>query len=361
MATRPCVDQDGDHDFKGDDCDDNDPKRHHATDIDPFPDPPNCCGYNLGKAPGSPDEHKDFTGDPLLCPMQRCGDGIDESCRGGLTNDPANDTKCVVDADCDGYPAPPLGNDCDDHDPSVHPGAPEICGNGKDDNCNGIVDDGCVPCDLDGDGYERTDPANGCPDANDKHPGMIDCNDYDSGVFPGETTTLGGTEGGMTTIGRLTASLRGDCRKVYEDTGTTGTTKIAPFAGTLAGDADCNGTAFEGCPKPSRPAATSTATAGRTRAPAAIPRAARSTATTTIPPSIPARPTSAATASRRTAPPTRRAAATTRTATATWPASTATTPTPRSIRGRPRCATASTTTATGSSTRAIRIRTACRW
>jgi hypothetical protein len=33
--------------------------------------------------------------------------------------------------------------DCDDGNAAVHPGAAEICGNGVDDNCNGVVDDGC--------------------------------------------------------------------------------------------------------------------------------------------------------------------------------------------------------------------------
>src|SRR3989442_508485 len=42
-----CGDADGDLDSITD-CDDNDPKRHHPTSIDPFPDPPNCCGYSLG-------------------------------------------------------------------------------------------------------------------------------------------------------------------------------------------------------------------------------------------------------------------------------------------------------------------------
>lgn len=34
--------------------------------------------------------------------------------------------------------------DCDDIDPLTHPGAPEFC-NGRDNNCNGLIDGGCVP------------------------------------------------------------------------------------------------------------------------------------------------------------------------------------------------------------------------
>ena len=242
-ADEACVDKDGDHDVRGHDCDDSDPNRHHPTDIDPFPDPPNCCGYSLGMI-GTADEHTNFLGQPI-CPMQRCGDGIDESCR-GVANDKNNDTTCIVDADCDGYPAPPQGDDCDDNDPTVHPGAVEPCGATKDLNCNKTVGEGCVPCDLDGDGYERADAVNGCPDANDKHAGMVDCNDDDAGVFPGATQVTGGNEGGVS-VGKVVAGLRGYCRNIYESTKLTGTAKINPFGG-LVGDADCNGKAFEGCP-----------------------------------------------------------------------------------------------------------------
>jgi hypothetical protein len=45
-----------------------------------------------------------------------------------------------ADADGDGVP---WCDDCRDDDPAVHPGAPEICGNHVDDNCNGLVDEGC--------------------------------------------------------------------------------------------------------------------------------------------------------------------------------------------------------------------------
>lgn len=44
----------------------------------------------------------------------------------------------VIDADGDGWS--PVRGDLDDHDPSVHPGAVETI-NGKDDDCNGFIDD----------------------------------------------------------------------------------------------------------------------------------------------------------------------------------------------------------------------------
>lgn len=56
----------------------------------------------------------------------------------------------VPDADGDGYTkVNPCGNgnqdDCDDSNAAIHPGATEICGNNLDDNCNGQVDENCIP------------------------------------------------------------------------------------------------------------------------------------------------------------------------------------------------------------------------
>jgi formylglycine-generating enzyme required for sulfatase activity len=45
------------------------------------------------------------------------------------------------DEDGDGYGVGcALGPDCNDHDAKIHPGQPELC-NGRDDDCNGVVDD----------------------------------------------------------------------------------------------------------------------------------------------------------------------------------------------------------------------------
>ncbi len=64
---------------------------------------------------------------------EKVGDGKDNDCDGRIDED------ARVDLDDDGYSEET--GDCDDGNPDVSPGAPEIGFNGIDDNCDGIVDE----------------------------------------------------------------------------------------------------------------------------------------------------------------------------------------------------------------------------
>src|SRR6185503_4061382 len=100
--------------------------------------------------------------------------GVDDNCASGV-DDGLPTSTFYFDADHDGFGSPSApkvacnlaqagagyvtdNTDCNDASASVHPGAPEICGNGKDDNCNGVTDtdaptNSTFYKDADGDGY----------------------------------------------------------------------------------------------------------------------------------------------------------------------------------------------------------------
>ncbi len=65
------------------------------------------------------------------------------------------------------------GDDCNDADDAIHPGAVEVCDDGVDNDCDKVVDDCIVTGDADGDGVDSIDA------------GGTDCDDNDNTVFPG--------------------------------------------------------------------------------------------------------------------------------------------------------------------------------
>ena len=69
--------------------------------------------------------------DPSTC--QIC-DGTQGEC------DESVETLKLADDDVDGYST--CDGDCDDTRSAIHPGATESCGDGTDDDCDGIIDEG---------------------------------------------------------------------------------------------------------------------------------------------------------------------------------------------------------------------------
>jgi hypothetical protein len=144
-----CPDLDGDGSPRNLDCNDDDPEIHPGAD-------------------------------------EICGNGVDENCAVEFDECEEGDLPC--DLDGDGFAGeltsvPGCGNDCDDDDPSINPGAHEGCGvdpadpsaclrcDGVDNNCNGRSDEGCFSDDLDGDGA----------------PAPRDCDDCNVGIGPDAT------------------------------------------------------------------------------------------------------------------------------------------------------------------------------
>jgi hypothetical protein len=100
-----------------------------------------------------------------VIPLSTYSPGVLIDCGTGITYAPLDSAECVscelesnilnfhitVDADGDGftypesYGADPQTADCDDTDPTVHPGAVEVLDNGKDDDCNPDTPDEYAP------------------------------------------------------------------------------------------------------------------------------------------------------------------------------------------------------------------------
>ena len=182
-ATWNCV-PDGCQEVPGEDCQDQDEQIH--------PGAPESCNGRDDDCDGGADG-------PGVCPWMtffcdRDGDGFPGS---EITGTCASHD-CVP-SGCVTVPGP----DCDDGDPDVRPEATEIC-NGRDDDCNGVVDEEACPvltywCDRDGDGARDLEPSGTCrrflcvPPECRTEPGN-DCDDGNPDVRPGASETCNGLD-----------------------------------------------------------------------------------------------------------------------------------------------------------------------
>ena len=98
------------------------------------------------------------------------------------------------DEDGDGYD---VGEDCDDGDASVNPGATEVC-DGVDNDCDDAIDEDVLDswyADADGDGYG--DPATAvesCDGPADHVPTATDCDDADADIYPSAPEVCDGVD-----------------------------------------------------------------------------------------------------------------------------------------------------------------------
>lgn len=167
--------------------------------------PPGCQADGLSPTPGDCDDTDPtiFPGAPEAC------DGVDRDCN-GIIDDPVAPPIHWLDRDGDGFgdPDTPFAScvrppsfvaadrdppDCNDFDPRSRPGALEIPGDGRDQDCDGV--DNCWPdADLDGAGDATAEPRPGatlaCQGFGDAQR-PDDCNDQDPDIRPGAPERCG--------------------------------------------------------------------------------------------------------------------------------------------------------------------------
>jgi hypothetical protein len=169
--------------------------------------------------------------------------------------DPADAVDCAALAALSDAPEGACADavDCDDGDATAFPCAPEVPYDGRDQSC-----DGRDACDLDGDGFRAVE-CPGAPAPADGRPG--DCDDGDAAVRPGgdEGDAPNGKDDDCDGLvdepwgdadGDGVPAEAGDCR---DDPSVPGAREVFPGATERCDnrrDDDCDGFMDEGCPAP---------------------------------------------------------------------------------------------------------------
>ena len=254
-----------------DDCDDRDAAFHPGAPEDDCTDPSdyNCDG-SVGYADADGDgwaacEECD-DGSAAVNPgaNEVCNDGVDDDCDGEADGaDALGATPWHADADGDTYgdaaaevvacaaPADHVvdATDCDDTDPTVHPGAAETC-DGDDEDCDGMVDEDASDADTwyadaDGDSYGAAAYAvEACVAPEGYVADATDCDDGSDQALPGGTEVCDGLDNdcdGTVDVGAgdaLTWYADGD-GDGYGDAAHPVSACEAP-AGYVSDDSDCD-------------------------------------------------------------------------------------------------------------------------
>jgi hypothetical protein len=217
--------------------------------------PGDCDDRNAATSPGAPELCDQLDNDcdgavdegigtvPITTFADADGDGF---------GDPATElTETPTVADCSYDPTRTTrGGDCDDADPALFPGAPELCDT-VDQDCDGAVDEDAMGVDqyvdADGDGYGAGTPTNRCEPIAGSTLRGTDCDDGEGSVRPGAPERCNGVDDDCDGLSDEAPAGTLDCPLDATNATPVCTAGVCGYGACLPGFGDCDGTTANGC------------------------------------------------------------------------------------------------------------------